>query len=338
MPLTKVQANEKIKEMFITDMDVTNEEALKKNQRKFHKEVLSVYGSWDKALRANGISKRKQIQREKFVLYFMLKDRKEKYGPESVRPKNIQPEEFKDRIVRTFKTYKALKDIVENWNEDKVMFELHGAILTGETIPTIKENDSELYENMLAEFSTVEAAIEQYNKRFGLPKITMEELGLNASDTTAINKSAEVNNATEESVTTEGAKVEDQVSLPKAETIEEEQETTQNETEVVVREEAKTQKENAPVASDDLIDMLIRLNYIDEEEDAQAIILASKRTKQEVSSYLFQQLANAQATGTKVTEEAIKEQDASYYFAIKALYGGLDVAIKSITQDLLKSS
>lgn len=329
MPLTKVQANEKIKEMFITDKEVANEESVKKTERKFHKEVLSVYGSWDKALRANGISKRKQIQREKFVLYFMLKNRKEKYGAESVRPKNIQPEEFKDRIVKTFKTYKALKDIVENWNEDKVMFELHGAVLTGETIPTIKHNDPELYDNMVAEFLTVEAAIEQYNKRFGLPKITMEDLGLNTNGVTVVNNSSEVDNKAKESVATESSK---------AEAIEEEQEATQNEAEIVVREEDKAKKVNTPVASDDLIDMLIKLNYIDEEEDAKAIILASKHTKQEVSSFLFQQLANAQVTGAKLTEQSIKDQDASYYFAIKALYGGLDAAIKSITQDLLKTS
>lgn len=278
------EINEKIREMYVFNANL-EEDNVKKQRKKLYKEVVGAYESWDKALQVNGITKRKIREREKFLLYYMLKQRYEKYGVEAIRPKNVQPQEIKDRIVNSFKTLKALKDIVSNWNEDKVLYELHAALLTGATISNLEKEESELYEQMMDHFKDLNHALEQYNKRFGIPSIAPEQM---------------------------------------LHSVEEDDEDDDIDVHVL---HTKT---------DDLIDMMIKLQYIDSEEDAEAITKANHIKKDDVISFLFNALADAQVSGQKITEEGIKKKNAAVYFAIKAHYRNLENAFKEITKSLVE--
>lgn len=278
--LEKEKANEKVKQLYALNANL-DEPSVKRERKKIYKEVINSYGNWDKALRANGLTKRKIREREKFVLYFILKRRYEKYGSESMRPKNVKPEEIKERIVNSFKTLKGLKDIVKNWNEDKVLYELHARFLTGCTIENVEKDEPELYEEMLDHFKDLNHAIEAYDKRFGVPSI-------------------------------------------KPYVAEE------------IEEYKKEEKETVNVTSnDDLINMMIKLNYIEKQEDAEALAKASNITNEEMISYLFSVLADAQIKGEKVSEKSLKEKDASMYFAIKAKYQSLENALHDITKSIV---
>lgn len=175
------ELNEKIKVLYIFYADL-DEKEIKKERKLLYKEAIDAYGTWEKALVTNGITKRKIREREKFVLYYLLKVRFEKYGVEAIRPKNVHPDDIKNRIVHSFKTLKTLKDIVLNWNEEKVMYELHAVFLTGTPVDTLKEKFPELYEQMLGYFSSYTNALNEYNKRFGLPDISPEKNPMNETN------------------------------------------------------------------------------------------------------------------------------------------------------------
>lgn len=280
MTLTKEQVQEKIKEMYIFNASL-DEEDVKKKRKKLYKDISSHYSNWDRALASCGITKRKLREREKFTLYFLLKGRLEKYGQEAIRPKNIKPLEVKERIVNSFKTLKALRDIVVQWDEDKVLYELHAAFLKGAEVEQLESEHPELYEHMMDHFKDIKDVLEQYNKRFGLPSIAPEQL---------------------------------------LEQLDEEEEDTQ---EVLAK-------------NDDLIDMMIKLNYIDNEEDAEAIIQANRLGKEDVVAYLFEALSKAQRSGVKVTEQGIRSEQPAIYFAMKAHYKNLENAFKEMTKSLVE--
>jgi len=279
--MTKAEVNQRMKEMYLLNASL-DENVVKKERKKFHKDVLNTYGNWDKALRVNGITKRKLREREKFMLYFMIQERYEEHGEEAIRPKNIKPDEIKERITDSFKTIKSLKDIIKNWNEDKVLYELHAAFLVGADVEELEHDEPALYEQMLDHFKDVNEALVQYDKRFGIPTIVPEHL-------------------------------------------------RQSEEE----EEAQVETHSNMVVSDDLIDMMIKLNYIENEEDARAIVQASRVTKQEILSFLLNSLAEIQLKGQKLDDEYVKEKDLAMHFAIKAEYGNLEEAFKEITRTLV---
>jgi hypothetical protein len=313
MAMTKQEVNEKMKELYVSGESL-DEGVVKKKNRKMHKEILSVYGSWEKAKRASDITQRKLREREKFMLYSILKVRQEKYGEEATRPKNIHPEEFKERIVKVYKTIKAVKDIINNWNEDKVMYEMYTAFLTGSTIKEIKEGQHELYEHILDFYDSIDNALIQFNKRFGVPSLEKEQVmgGL-------IEGESKTNQ--EEQAIASG-------------------DNSGEEAEKVVDLNSKTKIVSGDTSSDqsgdnDLINMMIKLNYIDGKEEAEAIVKANQLSKGEVAAFLFNLLAEAQSEGVKVTENYVKEKDVSYFFAVKAYYGTLTNAFQEITNSLV---
>ena len=280
MTLAKEQVQEKIKELYVFNASL-DEEEVKKKRKKLYREITTYYSNWDRALLSCGISKRKLREREKFTLYFLLKGRLEKYGPEAIRPKNVQPLEVKERIVNSFKTLKALRDIVIQWNEDKVLYELHAAFLTGAEVDEIEKTYPELYEHMMDHFKDIKDVLEQYNKRFGLPSIAPEQV-------------------------------------------------------LAQLEEEEQEPHEMLAKNDDLIDMMIKLNYIDKEEDAEAIIQANRLGKETVIAYLFEALSRAQKSGVKITEQGMREEEPAIYFAMKAHYKNLENAFKEMTKTLVE--
>lgn len=310
MAMTKQEANAKIKETYILGGSLDEHEYEIENKVD-HREIIGVYGNWDKAMRANAITSRKLREREKFMLYATLKERGQQYGPEALRPKNVHPEEFKHRIVKSFKTIKALKDIIGNWNEDKVMYELHMAMITGETINSLKETDNELHEKVLEFFNDIDNALDNYNKRFGVPTINKEEF---------------LGNSVEE--TDEKLTLVESDKVPQPQSLQ----PVSQEKQIAVAEQTNGGE------TDDLINMMIKLNYIDDQEEAQAIVRANRMRKEEVGAFLLGELAAAQTTGEKVTDETIKAKNLSVYFAIKAHYGNLEGAVQEITRALFSQA
>lgn len=277
----KDEVLEKVKELYVFNSEM-DESSVKKERKRLYKDALSLFETWEKALKACGITKRKIREREKFILYFILKERYKKYGVEAMRPKNVQPEEIKERIVNSFKTLKALKDTITNWNEDKVMYELHSAFLTGTSLDEIEEKNPDLFENMMDHYKDVKHALNEYDKRFGLPTIDGKEIKIVTSENKDLNMA--VSNSYD---------------------------------------------------NDELINMMIKLKYIENEEDAKAILEAKNIEKQEIVSFVFRVLGNAQINGEKITEDSIKKENPAIYFAMRATYGSLENALREATNSLV---
>lgn len=294
MSLTKAEVQEKLKELYVFNASLKEEE-VKKKRKKLYKDISAHYRNWDRALQSCGITKRKLREREKFTLYFLLKGRYEKFGPEAIRHINVKPLEVKERIVHSFKTIKALKDIVLEWDEDKIMYELHAAFLSGATIEELAKVHPVLHREMLKQFSDIEQVLAQYDRRFGLPHIGFERI-------------------------TEAKEVARQETV-------ESKEATPIEVELASNGDV--------LENDDLIDMMIKLNYIESEADAQAIVEANKLRKEDVAIYLFDALAHAQKSGVKITERAIRENNPVIYFAMKAYYANLENALSEMMASLI---
>lgn len=307
MAMTKQEANAMMKDLYARNVSL-EEADMKKDRKTEHREIISVYGNWDKALRANGITRRKLREREKFMLYMILSERERNYGKEAVRPKNVHPEEFKHRIVKSYKTIKALKDIIGNWNEDKVMYELHLAILTGSTFNSIETENSELHEKSMEYFGSVDNLVENYNKRFGVPNMTKAQF---------VNGYGEG----EQEATVFTATADEQSG---------EMQPVAQGTQALSSTTAQMGSDEA----DDLINMMIKLNYINGEDEAKAIVRANRMRKEEVGAFLLRELALVQGTGERVSDETIKAKDLSVYFAIKAHYGNIEGAVQEITRSL----
>lgn len=269
----KQELNEKIKEMYTLNESL-NDSDVKKKHKNVYKKALDVYGEWEKALRGNAVTKRKLKERQRFVLYVLMKSRYNEYGPEALRPKNID-DETKEKIVESYKTLKTLRDIIVNWSEDKAIYELRLALLGGATLENLEKMHPVLYEQMMDHFKDMNDVVEEYDKKFGTPSIAPETL--------------------------------------------------------------KGEMEDAPMNINDikleeLAETMVRMNYIEKTEDLFSIEAARHIEKKELSSFIFQKIAQAQQTGEKLSLKRIYESNPVMYFAIKMHYGDLESAVNEITK------
>lgn len=138
------------------------------NHPTLYASAVQLYGSWKNALNKHGIRRQKLVEREKFILYWMMKRRFELYGDESIRHINIQPQELKDRVTNAFKTVKALRRHFYSWNEEKVLFELRMHLLTGGTIERMRTEYPELYRSCKPFFKNIDELKESYEDAFGI--------------------------------------------------------------------------------------------------------------------------------------------------------------------------
>lgn len=397
----KESLNEKIREMFIfcTDLDANN---VRENEKELYKEIVDVYGNVEKALRVNGITKKKLKEREKFAIYEMLKRRREKFGEEALRLKNIYPNQFKKRIVESYKTVKAVKDLIDNWNERKVLFEMHRSFITGMKLDEVENVYPELYKEIQDYFGSYEQALESYDKWFGLPTI-QESLGVHMEemmnedevevqhpqqmlltfedeDQEIMNTIKALNEKNDQEKTQVKVQNEDKKQTkrrrgrPKKETLKEfaekakvmkekkkrgrpkKEETvpmvqtenvalkpieTEQEEKVKVstrgKKARKTKQKTVTYGNQELVSMLLKLNQIESEQEAQAIMEASKVSKEQVRKYFLQKLLEAQTKGEPLTDEMIKKDNMVMYFAYKAEYRTMQNIIEEVTKTLVNS-
>jgi len=265
--------------MYIMNESFRHED-VKRENNDFYEKVVETYHSWQKALRENGVNKRKLKEREKFFLYWIMKKRYMKFGESSLRPKNID-QETKDKIVDTYKTIKNLKRIIKMWDEEKVLFEVRAKILTGETLDELEKSDSKLYQQILTYFDDLETFQEEYDSRFML-----------------------------EGVLKENEKPKEQESI---------------------KEEKEEKKSTAFSEDGRLRKMLIQLGDYTEQE-TNMLLEASEKTKDEVMIYLMEKLLQAKKEGIIPTDESIKEDNLSMYYAMRAYFGTFRQALKQITE------
>jgi len=263
--------------MYIMNKSFRNED-VKRENGDFYEKVIDKYHSWQKALRENGINKRKLKERDKFYLYWIMKKRYNKFGESSLRPKNID-QETKDKIVETYKTIKNLKRIIKMWDEEKVLFEVRAKILTGEKMEELEKKDPKLYQHIVAYFDDLETFQEEYHSRFMLE--TPER----------------------------------------------------NEQKEPIQVQQKEEPKTTSVSSEDgrLRKMLIQLGEFTEEE-TNMLIEASEKTKDEVMIYLMEKLLQAKKQGVIPSDESIKEENLTMYYAMRAYFGTFRQALKQITE------
>ncbi|MED2737572.1 hypothetical protein [Bacillus toyonensis] len=128
--------------------------------------VLKVFGSWHKLEKEVGILQRHFKEREKYFLFLMMKERKERFGMEAMRHKNIE-ENVKESIMNGFGTVKKLtKDILDGWNQDRILFEAHTFFITGGKPNNLKKERSLLFEHIGKFFIDEEHFYDEYQKRF----------------------------------------------------------------------------------------------------------------------------------------------------------------------------
>jgi hypothetical protein len=165
--MEKQKINQTIRKMYVLNESMEEVEVSKKHQDLYFS-VLETYGSWQKALKINGISKRNIRERQRFMMYSVMKGRAEKYGEEALRPKNID-EQTKEKIVEVYDSMKELtKETLKNWNKERVMYELRQYLLTGGKANGLESNNPELYHHMKMLFGSMEEASEEYQMRFGV--------------------------------------------------------------------------------------------------------------------------------------------------------------------------
>ncbi|QST03071.1 hypothetical protein IMZ31_21215 (plasmid) [Pontibacillus sp. ALD_SL1] len=277
----KAAINEKLKEIFVYDGNL-DEDHVAEAYSDFYKEATTYYSSWSKVLRNNQITKKKRREREKFMIYMILKQRYEKHGEEALRKKNVQPEEFKKRVLKAFKSLQDVLDIVEKWNPDRVLYEMHASFLSGTTVRSFSQEEPDLYKRMMREFGDYKTAIERYDALFGMPTIDPDLISSGGRE---------------------------QKPAPSNE---------------------KPQKIN-----DDLLSMMMKLSYIEDEKDVQYIVQANQITKEQVITYLFQQMAEAKIQDKQLSDLSIKDKDPAMHFAIQAHYGSFQEAISEMKQALV---
>jgi len=160
---------EKLRDLF-HEMYVLNysldEKEIKKERKELYEEVIKNHGTWQKGLKAYGITKKRLKERDRFHLYWILKKRFEKYGEKALRPKNIDPL-TKDRIVEVYKTMKNLNRILKSWDEEKVLYEIRMYLMTGGEMENLKYEHPKLYQYMLKHFDDADGFYEEYYSRFG---------------------------------------------------------------------------------------------------------------------------------------------------------------------------
>lgn len=167
--MSKHTINTQIKQLYIYNESL-DEEIIKEKQPTIYEQVVEQYGNWEKALESNGINRKKIKERQRFMLYALMKHRYIQYGPEALRPMNID-EETKEKIVESYKTLKALKETIISWSKQKVLYELRIHLLGGLSLETIEKDVPLLYERLLQYYEDMNEVITVYNQNFGSPTI-----------------------------------------------------------------------------------------------------------------------------------------------------------------------
>lgn len=142
-----------------------NEYDILNSKESFFRSVLQSYGSWHNFEKSVGILQRHIREREKFELYWIFKRREEKFGPESLRHKNIESK-FKKKISDNFRTVTYLtNDLIKNMNNEALLYEVHAEILCGETLETIKKNEV-MINRIEKNYDGLKGFKEEYKKMF----------------------------------------------------------------------------------------------------------------------------------------------------------------------------
>lgn len=163
--MNKEEMITEFKQRYLRNEDVSEKE-IAINDHQFFRTVLEEFGSWHKFEKEMGFLQRHLREREKYFLFMMMKERKERFGVEALRHKNIE-DEIKEKITEGFGTVKKLtKDILDGWNQERVLFEAHTYFITGGTAQMLKKERSLLAENISRFFANEEHFYAEYEKRF----------------------------------------------------------------------------------------------------------------------------------------------------------------------------
>lgn len=319
--MEKIEIHDQIKEKYAINESL-EEADVKKEDKKLYKEAVKTYGSWEKTLKNTGIIKRNLREREKFVLYSIMRRRFELYGEEALRPKNVTPEELKERIVENFKTLKNLTTIVKNWDEDRIMYEIRKAFLTGSTIQDIEKENAELYEQMLYHFKNLEHAQEEYYKRFGdMSKFIIGNVQtLQAEEEEEREAETEVEEKYEKIPKYANKRAKVKVLAG-------------DESETAEALEIENEKSNTDM--DYLLEFFINMGLLKGKEDVTYIKKAMKKSKEETLAFLFKIITESGKTKKKITDEMIYEQNPVFYYAIKGQYKSFENAFNEIKKQFL---
>lgn len=289
---------DKMQEMYVLD-HTFNEQLVQAEQKDFYQNVVGMYGTWQKGLRAYSINRKKLKEREKFHLYWILKQRYEKYGEMALRPKNIDPV-IKDRIVDVYKTMKNLNRIIKTWEEDKVLYETRALLLSGEQLDKIKQTQPSIYKQIIKFYEDIEGFQEEYENRFGIQKQTIDV--------------AQTEEPVEES--------------PVATTVQKEE---TNEPTPVVEQVAEPTHETPVKSANELEELLIKCGVLTKEQ-IQTLYTIGSISKDDVVVFIMEKILEAKKEGKTLSEETIQAADPTMYLAVNFHYGTLKQVLKEIRE------
>lgn len=173
--LSPADISEQLILLFSLD-DSLKEEDVKEQHPQLYASSVEQYGNWKQALQKHGISRHKLIEREKFLLYWIMKKRFEVHGDEAIRHINIQPPELKERVNAAFKTIKGLRRHFYAWNEERVLFELRAHLLTGGSVEKLRTENADLYAAVKPFYKNIDELKEAYEDSFGISPVVEENV------------------------------------------------------------------------------------------------------------------------------------------------------------------
>ncbi|MFP7486497.1 hypothetical protein SFC65_20225 [Priestia filamentosa] len=155
---------EEMKLRYLKNEPITEREMVESDMP-FFQDIIKVFGSWRKMEDSLGLKQRHINERERYFLFMTMKLRQERFGIDALRHKNIE-EELKDKIKAQFRTVKKLiKEVINGWNQDRVVYEAHTYFLTGGTPESLQKKNPELYQKALLFFLSEEKFYNEYTKR-----------------------------------------------------------------------------------------------------------------------------------------------------------------------------
>lgn len=154
------------KRRYLKNESVTEKDIVVNDLQFFHL-VLEEFGSWHKLVKEVGLLNRHLKEREKYFLYLIMKERKERFPADVLRHKNIKPPELKAKIAEGFGTIKKLThDILDGWNQDRVIYEAHTYFITGGRPELLSTDNPILSENIDKFFADEKHFYDEYQRRF----------------------------------------------------------------------------------------------------------------------------------------------------------------------------
>lgn len=132
--------------------------------------IIDAFGSWHAMERTIGLKARHLRERERYLLYLMLKERKKRFGSESLRHKNIEPE-LKTRIASHFRSVKKLTHMIGVWTPDTLIYETHTHFITGGS-----DEDFPYRKQVLSLYPDMDSFYDAYERRLLLHPIKMKEV------------------------------------------------------------------------------------------------------------------------------------------------------------------